>query len=206
MRTKQPSQDGAPCHERCRNKLNYIFPYLGSAALVLALAAFMGLHVKEKALTRLAAEEGTIRIWDARTGQPVTQPLTSTGAVSFVSFSPDGKQIVTTSQDGKARIWDARTGKLVTAGATNSGAVASVWFDADGKGVVTTSRDGTVRIWDVRNGKELGTLSTNRSAITNAWFSPDGKQVITSSQDGKVRIWNADNGSQEVPGTGAKKP
>jgi len=58
----------------------------------------------------------------------------------------------------------------------------------------------------VRNGKELGTLSTNRSAITNAWFSPDGKQVITSSQDGKVRIWNADNGSQEVPGTGAKKP
>jgi WD40 repeat protein len=31
------------------------------------------------------------------------------------SFSPDGKQILTSSDDGTARIWDVRTGRQLVA-------------------------------------------------------------------------------------------
>ena len=36
-----------------------------------------------------------------------------TGAVTSVSFSPDGTRIVTGSDDGTAKVWDARTGTLL---------------------------------------------------------------------------------------------
>lgn len=35
-----------------------------------------------------------------------------TGAVHTAVFSPDSRQLVTTSRDGTARIWDAASGRL----------------------------------------------------------------------------------------------
>ena len=50
--------------------------------------------------TRLASgsDDGTVRLWDAATGQPVGDPLTGhTGPVDSVAFSPDGTRIASGS-------------------------------------------------------------------------------------------------------------
>jgi WD40 repeat protein len=39
-------------------------------------------------------------------------PFVPTSDVS-VSFSPDGRTIITGSADGKVRVWDAQTGRLI---------------------------------------------------------------------------------------------
>jgi dipeptidyl aminopeptidase/acylaminoacyl peptidase len=53
-----------------------------------------------------ASADKTARVWDAESGQPLTEPLPHDGAVKSALFSPDGKRMVTASDDGIARVWD----------------------------------------------------------------------------------------------------
>jgi len=76
----------------------------------------------------------------------------SLGKVAQAHFSPDGKQLVTTSTDNTVRIWDVSTGKPVSGPLDH---VVQAQFSTDGKQVVTTSTDNTVRIWDVATGKQI---------------------------------------------------
>jgi WD40 repeat protein len=51
---------------------------------------------------------GTLKLWDAQTGQ---QTLTLQGHTSFVrsvAFSSDGQRIVSGSEDATLKVWDAR--------------------------------------------------------------------------------------------------
>ena len=56
-------------------------------------------------LVLTAGRDGTARLWDAATGQPVGDPLEHTDAVRAAAFRPDGKVILTGSSDRTARQW-----------------------------------------------------------------------------------------------------
>ena len=53
-----------------------------------------------------ASLDGTARVWDAATGQPVTPPLRHDGPVWHAEFSPDGRRVLTASGDATARTWE----------------------------------------------------------------------------------------------------
>ena len=62
-----------------------------------------------------AGRDGTVRLWDPSTGEPIGQPLTGhdrpVRAVCAVP-NPDGKSLlVSAGEDGTVRLWDARTGE-----------------------------------------------------------------------------------------------
>ena len=53
------------------------------------------------------SEDGTVRVWDAASGDPVGDPLTRhSDSVWGVAFSPDGSRIVSGSSDHTVRVWD----------------------------------------------------------------------------------------------------
>ena len=62
--------------------------------------------------------DGTVRVWDAVTGDPVGAPLAGhDGAVYAVAIGRAGDRdvIVSGSDDGTVRVWDAVTGDPVGA-------------------------------------------------------------------------------------------
>ena len=72
-----------------------------------------------------------------------------TDSVLSVTFSSDGRNIVSGSWDKTIRVWNAQTGGQVgkpLQGHTSP--VRSVAFSLDGRHIVSGSHDKTIRVWD----------------------------------------------------------
>ncbi|MEI2778512.1 MAG: hypothetical protein V9G19_21605 [Tetrasphaera sp.] len=63
-----------------------------------------------------AGRDGSVRCWDAATGEPIGAPWTGhTGGVAAVAYSPDGARVVSAGGDGSVRCWDAAIGQWLVA-------------------------------------------------------------------------------------------
>ena len=69
-------------------------------------------------------EDGTVRIWDTRTGQQQQQLTGHIGTVWLLAYSPDGATLASCGGDGTVRIWDTRTGQQT---AWLTGHLGPVW-------------------------------------------------------------------------------
>jgi WD40 repeat protein len=87
-----------------------------------------------------------VQLWD-RTSGKARASLDGHGSyATFVSYSRDGKQLVTSSGDGTIRLWDAHTGanrQIVTLGTPGS-LIHEAAFSPDGRYVATANGNGTV--------------------------------------------------------------
>ena len=114
-----------------------------------------------------------------------------------VSFSPDGKRIVSGAQTGKVRVWNADSGVLMktllckTEGVLRD--VNSVSFSPDGAHIVSGSNDGIVRVWDAETWACLHTLNGHTEAVMSVSFTPDGKRIVSGSRDKTVRVWDVEH-------------
>jgi WD40 repeat protein len=69
----------------------------------------LGLAFPDSRRLATAAEDGTVRLWDAMTGDPIARPFRHSKEVRTVEFSPDGQRMVTSSADRTARLWEVPT-------------------------------------------------------------------------------------------------
>jgi WD40 repeat protein len=130
-----------------------------------------------------AADDGTIRIWDARRAfRPLRVLRGHTGAVSAATFSPDGRKVLSAGVDGTLRVASLHGGDPIVLRGHN-GAVESAAFNPSGTRIVSSGIDSTVRLWDPHGGEPLATLHAYRSRAWSASFSSDGADVLSSGDD-----------------------
>ena len=73
-----------------------------------------------------AGQDGTVKVWDAGTGQETLILKGHSNGVSSLAFSLDGQRIASAGQDGHVTVWDAGTGQeLLTFKGHDSGSAAS---------------------------------------------------------------------------------
>jgi WD40 repeat protein/serine/threonine protein kinase len=121
--------------------------------------------------------------------------FTSTfGRMWSATFSPDGRQIVTTD-DKNAQVRDAQTSQLLFT-LPHGNEVYHAVYSADGGKVVTAAED-AVRIWDAASGALVHDLRQKRSDgkpsdYYIAAISPDGKLVAAiDAAGGSAHVWDS---------------
>jgi WD40 repeat protein len=141
----------------------------------------------------LSSAVGYTRVWDAKTGEPLTPGVPSAETVES-AFSPDGHRVVT-GTDRTAQVWEAGTGKVILR-LEHPRAVTSATFSRDGRWLVTSCEDHRARLWDARTGKPGSPPWGSSGGVQSATFSPDGRLVATVAKGGKVGIWEVATGHQ----------
>ena len=95
-------------------------------------------------------EDGTVRLWEAGTGQPLATLQGHTGAVWGVALSADGQLLASGGEDGTVRLWEAGSGQPLATLQGHTGAVWGVALSADGRLLASGGADGTVRLWEAQ--------------------------------------------------------
>jgi RNA polymerase sigma factor (sigma-70 family) len=149
-------------------------------------------------LLATASKDGTVRVWNAKTGKPVASLGGHAGDVHAVAFSQDGKLLASAGADRTVRVWDATGNELrkithtdpVNGVAFISGKILAAWggvHDPDG-----VSNRGEMRLWDPTTGKEIANLAPlNGKRIEYAAFPPDGKTLLTAAGNTFI-LWDWD--------------
>ncbi len=141
-------------------------------------------------------DKAHVSVWDI-SGESIfnfadnTSPL----ALSTITFSPDGRFLITSSENF-ARVIDlSKTFRSETVELHgHTGVITSMSFSPNGQYLVTTSADNTARIWNTSTWQIQAVLVGHTNAIRRASFSHDNKYVVTASFDNTARIWDASTG------------
>ncbi|KAE9393161.1 WD40 repeat-like protein [Gymnopus androsaceus JB14] len=141
-------------------------------------------------------KDGTVRVWEAISGEQTKELTGHQGGVWSVAFSPVGEQIVTGGNDGSVRVWNAASGEQVKELIGHQDRVQSVAFSPEGKQIVSGGDDGTVRLWDLASEVQVKWLTGHQGWVRSVAFSPEGKHIVSGGNDGTVQVWDAASGEQ----------
>lgn len=158
--------------------------------------------------------DNTIRLWDAETGSLLntsygqglrqfffsqakmfgSEKLSFTNQDQqrflFGTFSPDGTEVITTTDNGMAIRWRGtilRPHGFITMFA--AGWLYSAQYSRDGKFVLTAGGDYTARLWSGAT-TNIKYFAGHEDQVTFASFSPDEQRIATASNDQTARIWD----------------
>jgi WD40 repeat protein len=108
-----------------------------------------------------------------------------------VSFSPDGKLLVTSTQEHSLTLWNVKSGRPVLPILYgHTGAVAGVAFTPDGKLLASGSADGDIRLWDVETHELVGTLNAEQKAIHSIAFGASNDLLASVGEDASIIFWD----------------
>ncbi len=167
----------------------------GPPVQVQSMSAMFSPHGKQ--ILTFRDDKHTADIWDASTGRHLLNLAGHTDYLYDVRYSPDRKQIVSTSHDGTARIWDAPTGKELLLVRPPGEIREDIEWSPDGKRILLTSLDGqTMSLWDATSGRELLQFKPpTPDRICFPRFSPDGQRLITTDCGRVIDVWDTSNGT-----------
>jgi WD40 repeat protein len=152
-------------------------------------------------------EEGTVRIWEAATGQEIRVLKGNHNGVSSVDWSADGRRLVAASYyGGSVTVWDAATGKELASSPNSADCIYSVRFSPDGKHLATASRRtegvrpfaGNVRLWDAATAQQLQGLQEHERGAISLSYSPDGSRLASGGWDHIIRVWDTAAGQTSL--------
>jgi WD40 repeat protein len=150
----------------------------------------------------LAAAGQQITVWDGQSEWKLIRTIGSatgasplTGRVNTLTFSPDGKTLVTgsgePSRSGELKQWDVKTGALVREFKNaHSDTVQSVAFSGDGSRLASGAADKFVKVWTVADAKLLKSFEGHTHHVLGVSLKRDGRIVVSAGADNSVKVWS----------------
>jgi WD40 repeat protein/class 3 adenylate cyclase/energy-coupling factor transporter ATP-binding protein EcfA2 len=139
--------------------------------------------------------EGTLRVWDVRSGSIVE---TFTGPPGLnLAVAPDSRTAVSGAQDGSVIAWDLsgaqRLGRTFRWRTPEQGCLTTpcFWIAPNSSLMAEALADGTVALVDLRIQRVVATLPHRNGPRADALaFFPDGRTLASGGNNGHVTLWD----------------
>jgi WD40 repeat protein len=123
-------------------------------------------------------KDDVVRIWDARTGDPVSEFEDGTKRITRVRFSPGGRQLLCVSQGLAAfSIVNPENGEIIQVFQGPLSNVVDAAFFPSGVRVASVNADNVFRVWSVATGAQLYSKVFDKE-VRSLGISPDGSYVV----------------------------
>jgi WD40 repeat protein len=133
------------------------------------------------------------RLWNARSGKPITPETPS----RYFQFSPDGSIFMTQWGEGIA-LWDVHSGQALATPKDLGGNIRE--FSNDGKSLLCCDGNAmSIEVLDTHTGELRSPVITLPKSLKSAAFSADGKRILATLQKGFVQVYDATTGKSESP-------
>jgi WD40 repeat protein len=160
-----------------------------------------------------AGRDGTVRRWDAGTGQQRDIKVREPDLNRLVALTPDGRTIAVGS-GFKVKVFDTATGQELRSLDLNNRTtfknyMASIALSWDGQRLVSGNGDGSIALFE--QPLERATLRGHHGTVYAAAFTRDGQTLITGSSGStdllgsyEVKFWEPGSGNEKrtLPLTG----
>ncbi len=141
-----------------------------------------------------ASYDGTIKEWDAVTGECIHTFSGHNLSVSSVVYSSDEKKILSASFDHAIKEWDTTTKECVQTLSGHTGFVYNAVYSSDGEKILSSSEDKTIKEWKTATGECVNTFKGHNSNVISAFYRNDEKKILSASWDNTIREWDAKTG------------
>jgi WD40 repeat protein len=176
----------------------------GVSHVVWGSSLAMAVSPDGKWLAQPAVPTGAVEVWDASSGQKLQSIPAHKLAVTKLSFSRDGRWLITVGQDSnpmmvqgqpgvwlsypRVSVWNTATWKpeFSITFPTTTGADAEI--SADGKFLVVIKGGSATQLFDLEQKKPVAAFASSDGRSGYVAISPDGTLLVQVAQEG-VRLW-----------------
>ena len=138
-----------------------------------------------------ARTDGSIRIWDADTGQPTATLDGHAEDVVRLVFSADGSKLLSGSADQTVRVWDLASKRTAHVISPHDGTIYQLAFDSTGD-LIATVGDRSLDVWSSRTGERIWGVP---AGVGTMGFSADGSMLAVGGyDDGVIQLRNSRTG------------
>ncbi|KAL6308685.1 WD40-repeat-containing domain protein, partial [Sparassis latifolia] len=121
--------------------------------------------------------------------------------VNCVTWTPEGRRVLTGSTSGEFTLWNGLTFNFETILQAHDTAVRTMQFTHSGAYLASADQTGIIKYFQP-NMNNLTAWTGHREAIRGLSFSPDDGRFATASDDSTVRIWSFEESREEQVLTG----
>jgi len=118
------------------------------------------------------------------------QHFEHSASIREVTYSPDGRYLLTTGDNHTATLWDIETEDVVKSYEHNG----SIWgsaFQPGGDLIAMAGEDGRIILWNPAL-DDVSYINVGDTFLIDLIFSADGYQILTGGVDGRITMWDVE--------------
>ncbi|KIK19561.1 hypothetical protein PISMIDRAFT_623653 [Pisolithus microcarpus 441] len=121
--------------------------------------------------------------------------------VNVVTWTPEGRRVLTGSTSGEFTLWNGLTFNFETILQAHDSAIRAFQFTHSGAYLASADQSGIIKYFQP-NMNNLNAWQGHREAIRGLTFSPNDGRFATASDDSTIRIWSFEESREERVLTG----
>jgi WD40 repeat protein/serine/threonine protein kinase len=132
-----------------------------------------------------------IKLFSPASGAELGQLAGHASWVPGLTFTADGKRLVSSGADQTVRVWELDGHRELIALQGHLSEVNCAAVTPDGKTIVSGCKDGTLFGWDVERTERKKSFETLPTRVSSIEFTADNQRMFSVNLDGTVSLWNS---------------